>query len=377
MTTPSRQMVGGRLIAETIESIRAVQLQDGMIPWFAGGHADPWNHVEAAMALAVGGALRDAGRAYEWLRATQRPDGSWHTYYRANGQVEEPRLDTNVCAYLATGVWHYFLVTRDSGFLEELWPSVERAIDFVVNWQRPRGELVWSVDPDGTPGNYGLLTGSSSAYFSLRCAIACASQLGREHPDWELAAGRLRHAIAHNGGGFASKDEFAMDWYYPVLVGALDAETASERIEDRWSEFVIEQRGVRCVSDRPWVTAAETAECAIALVAVGRRDEAAALLGWARQHRWPDGSYTTGIVYPEQSTYPEGERSTYTAAAIVLAEDCLHMLSPAAQLFVDGSLPCGFDLDAEPDPDSRLSTRRLPVCAECSSSNSPELSALL
>lgn len=377
MTTPSRQMVGGRLIAETIESIRAVQLQDGMIPWFAGGHADPWNHVEAAMALAVGGALHDAGRAYEWLRATQRPDGSWHTYYRANGQVEEPRLDTNVCAYLATGVWHYFLVTRDSGFLEELWPSVERAIDFVVNWQRPRGELVWSVDPDGTPGNYGLLTGSSSAYFSLRCAIACASQLGRERPDWELAAGRLRHAIAHNGGGFASKDEFAMDWYYPVLVGALDAETASERIEDRWSEFVIEQRGVRCVSDRPWVTAAETAECAIALVAVGRRDEAAALLGWARQHRWPDGSYTTGIVYPEQSTYPEGERSTYTAAAIVLAEDCLHMLSPAAQLFVDGSLPCGLDLDAEPDPDSRLSTRRLPVCAECSSSNSPELSALL
>ena len=106
MTTPSRQMVGGRLIAETIESIRAVQLQDGMIPWFAGGHADPWNHVEAAMALAVGGALHDAGRAYEWLRATQLPDGSWHTYYRANGQVEEPRLDTNVCAYLATGVWH-------------------------------------------------------------------------------------------------------------------------------------------------------------------------------------------------------------------------------------------------------------------------------
>jgi hypothetical protein len=272
-------------------------------------------------------------------------------------------------------VWHYFLVTRDSGFLEDLWPSVERAVDFVVNWQRPGGELVWSVDPDGTPGSYGLLTGSSSAYFSLRCAIACAFQLGREHPDWELAAGRLRHAIAHNGGGFASKDEFAMDWYYPVLVGALDPGTASERIEERWSEFVIEQRGVRCVSDRPWVTAAETAECAIALVAVGRRDEAAALLGWASQHRWPDGSYTTGIVYPGQSTYPPGERSSYTAAAMVLAEDCLHTLSPAAQLFVDGSLPCGLDLDAEPEPESRLSTRRLPVCAECSSSNSPELSA--
>jgi hypothetical protein len=377
MIAPPHQVADGRLLSETIDSIRAVQLRDGMIPWFAGGHADPWNHVEAAMALTVGGALHDAERAYEWLRATQRHDGAWHTYYLAGGQVEETRLDTNVCAYVATGVWHHFLATGDSGFLEELWPSVERAIDFVINWQRPGGELVWSVDPDGTPGRYGLVTGSSSAYFSLRCAIACAFELGREHPDWELAAGRLRHAVAHGGSGFASKDEFAMDWYYPVLVGALDRRTASDRIEERWSEFVIEPRGVRCVSDRPWVTAAETAECAIALATIGRLDEAETLLGWARQHRWPDGSYTTGIVYPQQVTYPAGERSTYTAAAIVLAEDCIHMLSPAAQLFVGSSLPSGLDLDAEPDPGSRLSTRRLPVCARCSSSNSPELSARL
>jgi len=378
MSSPPREVVGNRFIVETIESIRAVQLKDGMIPWFAGGHADPWNHVEAAMALTVGGAYGDAERAYEWLRAGQRSDGSWHTYYLAGGKVEEPRLDTNVCAYVATGVWQYFLVTRDSGFLEALWPSVERAIDFVVSWQRPGGELVWSVDPDGTPGGFGLLTGSSSAYFSLRCAIACASQLGRERPDWELAAGRLRHAVALNGCGFASKDEFAMDWYYPVLVGALDAEEASERIGQRWPEFVIGQRGVRCVSDRPWVTAAESAELAIALAAVGRREDAEELLGWTRQHRRPDGSYTTGIVYPQQDSYPPGERSTYTAAAVVLAEDCLHMLSPAARLFVDGSLPCGFDLDAEPaEPDSRLSTRRLPVSAAFSSTNLPELSARL
>ena len=58
----------------------------------------------------------DAERAYEWLRATQRPDGSWHTYYLADGRVEEPRLDTNVCAYMATGVWHHFLATRRRGF---------------------------------------------------------------------------------------------------------------------------------------------------------------------------------------------------------------------------------------------------------------------
>ena len=31
-------------------SIAEWQLPNGMIPWFPGGHADPWNHVEAAMA---------------------------------------------------------------------------------------------------------------------------------------------------------------------------------------------------------------------------------------------------------------------------------------------------------------------------------------
>ncbi|HLN06134.1 MAG TPA: hypothetical protein VK217_07640 [Acidimicrobiales bacterium] len=347
MITPLRQVASAHRISETVESIRAVQLQNGMIPWFDGGHADPWNHVEAAMALTVGGAREAAERAYEWLRATQRPDGSWHTYYLANGQIEEPRLDTNVCAYVATGVWHHFLATGDSGFLEDLWPLIERAIDFVVAWQRPGGELVWSVDPDGTPGRYGLLTGSSSAYFSLRCAIACAEQLGHEHPDWELAAGRLRHAVAFGADGFASKDEFAMDWYYPVLVGALDIETASDRLDERWSEFVIEHRGVRCVSNRAWVTAAETAECAMALLSIGRREQASTLLGWVQQQRCPDGSYTTGVVYPEKSTYPPSERSTYTAAAIVLAVDALTTLSPAARLFVGGTLPRGLDLDSE------------------------------
>ena len=69
-----------------------------------------------------------------------------------------------------------------------------------------------------------------------------------------------------------------MDWYYPVLSGAVPAEQARQRIDGRWSEFVLEGVGVRCVSDHHWVTAAETAECAMALDAIGMRDRATALL---------------------------------------------------------------------------------------------------
>ncbi len=42
---------------QTIESIASLQLDNGMIAWFPGGHSDPWNHVEAAMALAIGGTM--------------------------------------------------------------------------------------------------------------------------------------------------------------------------------------------------------------------------------------------------------------------------------------------------------------------------------
>src|SRR5690348_11120259 len=72
--------VAGNLTAgqvlSTGHAIAAVQQRDGAIGW-PDGHVDAWNHVECAMALSVCG-LRDASRrAYEWLRASQRPDGSW------------------------------------------------------------------------------------------------------------------------------------------------------------------------------------------------------------------------------------------------------------------------------------------------------------
>ena len=102
--------------------------------------------------------------------------------------------------------------------------------------------------------------------------------------------------------------------------------------------------GVRCVSTGPWVTAAETAECALALDALGRSDEALDLLTWAQAHRCDDGSYWTGIVYPERETFPFAERTTYTAGAIILAADALSGATPAAGLFRGESLPDGLDL---------------------------------
>ena len=200
----------------TAHAIADVQRADGMIPWFEGGHCDPWNHVEAAMALSVCGLIAEAEAAYRWLADRQLPDGSWFNYYQGAG-VKDQRLDTNVCAYLAAGAWHHHLITGDVEFLGELWPTIQRGIDFILRWQQPDGSVLWSLDPSGQPEGYALLTGSSSIYHSMRCAVAVAECLAKDRPDWELAAGRLGHAVAHHPTAFAPKVEFAMDWYYPML----------------------------------------------------------------------------------------------------------------------------------------------------------------
>ncbi|MGD9797832.1 MAG: prenyltransferase [Acidimicrobiia bacterium] len=338
-------------VSATLDSIAGEQLPSGLIPWARGVHGDAWNHTEAIMALALGGRHRETERAYQWLLDAQRPDGSWHQYYLGDS-VEDSKLDANTCAYPAAGVWHQWLLTRDRGFIETMWPMVERAIDFVLDLQTPRGEIRWARHVDGTAWPFALLTGSSSISHSLRCAIALAEELGHERPDWELSVASLVRTIHHVPEAFQPKERWAMDWYYPVLVGVLRCEEARQRLDDEWDRFVMPGLGVRCVSDRPWVTAAETCECALALLAAEQPDRARQLFGWAQRLRTDDGSYLTGDVHPQGVSYPDGERSTYTAAAVVLAADALSRTSPASGLFVDHDLlPAVVDFEAELDLD--------------------------
>ena len=270
-------------------------------------------------------------------------------------RVEQDKLDANVVAYVAAGVWHHWLLTDDRGFAETLWPVVEKAIDFVLDLQEPRGEILWARHADGTPWPFALLTGSSSICHSLRCAIALAELLGHERPDWELSAARLADTIRHHeADAFAPKHRWAMDWYYPVLGGVLLGEAGRARLADRFDTFIDEGRGVRCVKDRPWTTVAETCECMLAHLAVGERQIAEDLFAWAQQYRVDSGRYWTGTVYPDLSRFPADEQSTYTAAAVVLAADALAGTSPTSGLFVDHDaiLPPLIDI-ADDDPAMR------------------------
>jgi hypothetical protein len=337
-------------VAATAATIAAMQEPDGAVPWSVGAHVDVWNHVEAAMALDVAGQSAAATAAYEWCRRWQRHDGSWPMKIVA-GEVEDASGETNMSAYLAVGVWHHWLLHRDLGFVERLWNTVRRGLDFVVGMQLPFGGIAWSQEWDehGPAGvnREALLAGSSSIYQALRAGVALADLVDDPQPEWELAGGRLGHALREHRDLFLDKATFAMDWYYPVLGGAVRGGAGLELIDGRWAEFVMPGLGVRCVDTNPWVTGAETCELVMALDSLD--DPRACEVYADMQHlRHEDGSYWTGSVHDAgesadgKGVFWPGEQTTYTAAAVILAADALSRTSPASGIMRGDTLAAHF-----------------------------------
>jgi hypothetical protein len=309
-------------VSATVAAIARVQRPDGSIPWYDGGQVDPWNHVEAAMALDVGGRHTEASRAYAWLADMQRADGAWHAAY-LDGSVVDATLDTNLSAYIATGLWLHLLCTAPGADVRERFACVERALGFVLSLQGEDGTVSWACDAAGRPSQRGLVTGSSCVHLSLACATRLGDALGMPHPDWDAARSRLGHALRTAPHSFEDKGSWAMDWYYPVLCGVVSGPQAMARLASRWDEFVVPERGVRCVSDRPWITAAETSELALALVRCGDQAGAAELLDWAQHLRGDEAAYWTGANFTDGCIFPPDEQPTWTSAAVVLAADAI------------------------------------------------------
>ncbi len=312
--------------------IARTQRPGGEIPWSTHQKTDPWDHVEAAMGLATAGFLSAARRAYEWLAGEQLADGSWYSAYR-EGVAQDRTRDANMSAYVAVGVYHYFLLTADRGFVSRMWPTVSRAIDFALGLQAPTGEIHWAISPAGEVDRMALLTGSSSIFMSVKCALALSGIAGHTRPSWQAALQRLGAAIRTKPHLFnMTKSRFSMDWFYPVLSGAVTGAEAQRRIERGWKKFVVEGLGVRCVSDQPWIAIAETTELALALAGMGSLDQARVVFGWINERRFEDGSFWAGFTFPEMTIWPE-ERISWTNAGALIAADALFGLTPAAGLF--------------------------------------------
>ena len=327
---------------------RIIALQDrrGLVAWFEDGPFDPWNHVECVMALNAMGEETRAARGLDGLAACQARDGSWlGEYGNALPMADRDHLsrepapafrDTNFAAYVATGVWHDALMWNDKARSAAWWPMVRAAMDFVTSLQAPGGEISWCAEAAGTSADDALVAGNSSIARSLECAIALAGWLGEDAGGWPDARERLVSALRASPKRFDRSGKgarYAMDWYYPVLSGALHQKDSRARLIRGWERFVEPGVGCRCVADEPWVTVAESAELVMALLHVGQRRRARALFEAQLRHMDTDGAFWMGRQFAEDIFWPL-EKPGWTQAAMILAGDALWGATPASRLLV-------------------------------------------
>ena len=218
-----------------------------------------------------------------------------------------------------------------------LWPMVQRAIDWVLSPADRAGRD--RVGPRGRRHAVGVraadrlvvdlplarLRARRLAELRRRRAAATGSWPSRPWPASSAPARGLR-AQAPLGHGL-------------VLPGAGQRPAGRRGRASGWpargSTFVMQGLGVRCVERR----------------AVGDGGGDVGVRAWptpppATRPRRPTccagpgptatttARYWTGIVHPDRVHFPAGERTAYTAAAVILAADAISGASPASGLFL-------------------------------------------
>jgi len=316
--------------------ISSMQKNSGAIPSNKDGSHDPWDHLEAVMGLATLGHMAEALKGLEWMKTNQNTDGSWYNLYQDN-QARERNKQSNFSTYLSVAVWHYYLLTDNKSILEEFWDSIEQGILFALTLQHSNGAIAWNIDEAGLVDEDYLLTGCSSIAKSIECTIAICDILGKQEMKAKLLLAHtpLLSAIASPSGIFDLKKDrsrFSMDWYYPILSGVTEQNYINGLMQKVQEVFWVPGTGIKCVSDEPWVTVAETCECSIAFNKLGHKKFANELLLNAAAIVDNQNIPFMGWQLDEEIYWPD-EQPSWTSGALILAADANNELTKAANLF--------------------------------------------
>ena len=311
--------------------ISNMQQNSGAIPSNSDGSHDPWDHLEAVMGLSTLGYINEALQGLEWMKDNQNSDGSWYNLYQ-NNQAIEKNKQSNFSTYISVAVWHHYLLTQDKSILEKFWDSIERGALFALNLQHSNGAIAWNVDEAGIKDEDYLLTGCSSIAKSLECTILEKLEMKAKLIESHAS---LLTAIENPAGIFDLKKDrsrFSMDWYYPILSGITANNHLTNLVQHIKDVFLVPGIGIKCVSDEPWVTVAETSECSMALKKLGNDKLANELLLNAAAivdgHNIP----YMGWQLHEEIYWPD-EKPSWTSAALILAADANNHLTSASNLF--------------------------------------------
>ena len=318
------------------EYITKCQNRLGAIAWEPNGKVDPWDHVESIMALNLLDFKEEALKGFDWLISSQEQDGSWYSEYQGE-KITNLNKETNFCAYISSGALHHFLNFKELSFLEKIWPTLKKSIEFVISGQTDEGDILWAKDDNEEWMDDSLLTGCASIFKSLNDFNKIAKTLGYEEFILKEEIKNLKDSIINKSERFdrtwESKARYSMDWYYPVLCGIHNKQDSKKIINERWDEFVVPGLGCKCVSEEPWVTVAESCELILALNKIDEKKTALEIFeNISKLIDQNDKLFWTGYVYKDDKFWPI-EKPSWTAAAVVLAANSLFEFNSTSNFF--------------------------------------------
>ena len=292
--------------------------------------------MESILGLNFSKELNSSKLAFKWLIDNQNSDGSWFSKYEDEKPIEKNK-PTHFGPYISVAALHFYKIFADKKYLKKLWPTIESAVNFSINYQITNGTIPWSIDSDGLVEEDYLLTGSSSILKSIECAIAIAKILDNKSNinKWTQSYHLLADAIRNPESKFdllKDRKSFSMDWYYPIISGCLCESEKLFYIEKIFKDFYVKDIGVKCVVHEPWITVAETSEFIISLVIAERGKDAQKLVIDVLNISDETGIPYMGWQYKENIFWPD-EKPSWTSSALIVAADTLFNLSDAADLF--------------------------------------------
>ena len=317
------------------EFIKNNQNSDGSIPSTDEGEHDHWDHLESAMGLAISGFRDEFEAALDWSKSNQNPDGSWYELYSSSSPIEMNK-QSNHASYFAVALFCHYLLYKDHIYINSMQEPLTRCLSFISSLQSKSGAIIWNIDEKGNKDFDYLLTGNSSIAKSIQSALHLYKVIGEETNLLKELLINLTDAIKNPSNKFDKKKDrsrFSMDSYYPVLSGVLDKSEETKYIKQTLEKFYVSDLGIKCVSDQPWVTVAETCEFVIALMKVDEKDLAKKLLTDVIQISDENMIPYMGWQYKEKFFWPE-EQPNWTAGAEILAFDAVYKYSTASEIFL-------------------------------------------
>ena len=285
------------------------QSSSGAIFWDEKGKCDPWDHCECLIALAIYEEWEHFWRGVNWFFTNLNEDGLIYAEFQ-NEKPSKLHYESHHAPYIIMPLIQASLIDKEQNYKKiltnEQLLKLENIFEALNDFKDEDGYFYWAKDSNGYSDN-SLITASMSIFLSM---VAKDKSFPKFNIDmWQEKFNR-------DG---VDRSRFSMDFYYPFLAGI---KNNKKEFIDLLDKYYVKGLGVKCVSEEPWVTFAESSECVISALIHDNEDIAKDIFNDIQQFQNEDGIFPTGYQYDMEIFWPE-ENSTWTNAAVIIAAHAL------------------------------------------------------